>query len=177
MFRISWWALWRRIRRLLRKKAIYGLPETRKYNAGTDISKKGGLDYGKESNSITNQKALLSKYAAEHGFCNTMFFVDDGFSGTNFQRPGFLEMMKYVEDYSVSTLIVKDLSRLGWEYSYTGRLQDFIFPAYDVRFIAVNDDVDSAKGENDFAVGLCIAAKAADLKNPDGRQGADRHRL
>lgn len=86
-------------------------------------------------------------------------------------------MMKYVEDYSVSTLIVKDLSRLGWEYSYTGRLQDFIFPAYDVRFIAVNDDVDSAKGENDFAVGLCIAAKAAGLKNPDGRQGADRHRL
>ena len=105
-----------------------------------------------ESNSITNQKALLSKYAAEHGFRNTMFFVDDGFSGTNFQRPGFLEMMKYVEDYSVSTLIVKDLSRLGREYSYMGRLQDFIFPAYDVRFIAINDDVDSAKGENDFAV-------------------------
>ena len=105
-----------------------------------------------ESNSITNQKALLSKYAAEHGFCNTMFFVDDGFSGTNFQRPGFLEMMKYVEDYSVSTLIVKDLSRLGREYSYMGRLQDFIFPAYDVRFIAINDDVDSSKGENDFAV-------------------------
>ena len=94
----------------------------------------------------------MSKYAAEHGFRNTMFFVDDGFSGTNFQRPGFLEMMKYVEDYSVSTLIVKDLSRLGREYSYMGRLQDFIFPAYDVRFIAINDDVDSAKGENDFAV-------------------------
>lgn len=105
-----------------------------------------------ESNSITNQKALLSKYAAEHGFRNTMFFVDDGFSGTNFQRPGFLEMMKYIEDYSVSTLIVKDLSRLGREYSYMGRLQDFIFPAYDVRFIAINDDVDSAKGENDFSV-------------------------
>lgn len=105
-----------------------------------------------ESNSIINQKALLSKYAAEHGFRNTMFFVDDGFSGTNFQRPGFLEMMKYVEDYSVSTLIVKDLSRLGREYSYMGRLQDFIFPAYDVHFIAINDDVDSAKGENDFAV-------------------------
>ena len=105
-----------------------------------------------ESNSITNQKALLSKYAAEHGFRNPMFFVDDGFSGTNFQRSGFQEMMKYVEDYSVSTLIVKDLSRLGREYSYMGRLQDFIFPAYDVRFIAINDDVDSAKGENDFAV-------------------------
>lgn len=105
-----------------------------------------------ESNSITNQKSLLSKYATEHGFRNPMFFVDDGFSGTNFQRPGFQEMMKYVEDYSVSTLIVKDLSRLGREYSYMGRLQDFIFPAYDVRFIAINDDVDSAKGENDFAV-------------------------
>jgi len=105
-----------------------------------------------ESNSITNQKTLLSKYATEHGFRNTMFFVDDGFSGTNFQRPDFLEMIKYVEDYSVSTLIVKDLSRLDREYSYMGRFQDFIFPAYDVRFIAINDDVDSAKGENDFAV-------------------------
>lgn len=105
-----------------------------------------------ESNSITNQKALLSKYTAEQGFRNVMFFVDDGYSGTNFNRPGFQEMMKYVEDYAVSTLIVKDLSRLGREYSYMGRLQDFIFPAYDVRFIAVNDDVDSARGENDFAV-------------------------
>ena len=105
-----------------------------------------------ESNSITNQKALLSKYAAEHGFRNIQFFVDDGYSGTSFQRPGFQEMMRYVEDYSVSAVIVKDLSRLGREYSYMGRLQDFIFPAYDVRFIAINDDVDSAKGENDFAV-------------------------
>ena len=105
-----------------------------------------------ESNSITNQKTLLSKYAAEHGLRNIQFFVDDGYSGTSFQRPGFQEMMKYVENYSVSTLIVKDLSRLGREYSYMGRLQDFIFPAYDVRFIAINDDVDSAKGENDFAV-------------------------
>ena len=57
-----------------------------------------------------------------------------------------------MKDYSVSAVIVKDLSRLGREYSYMGRLQDFIFPAYDVRFIAINDDVDSAKGENDFAV-------------------------
>ena len=110
-----------------------------------------------ESNSITNQKVLLSKYAADHGFRNTRFFVDDGFSGTSFQRPGFQEMMRYVEDYSVSAVIVKDLSRLGREYSYMGRLQDFIFPAYDVRFIAINDDVDSAKGENEFCgVQKCI---------------------
>lgn len=105
-----------------------------------------------ESNSITNQKTLLSKYAAEHGFRNIQFFIDDGYSGTSFQRPGFQEMMRYVKDYSVSAVIVKDLSRLGREYSYMGRLQDFIFPAYDVRFIAINDDVDSAKGGNDFAV-------------------------
>ena len=122
------------------------------YDGGNCILRFRLRSTGMESNSITNQKALLSKYAAEHGFRNPMFFVDDGFSGTNFQRPGFQEMMKSVEDYSISTLIVKDLSRLGREYSYMGRPQDFIFPASDVRFIAINDDVDSAKGENDFAV-------------------------
>ena len=63
-----------------------------------------------------------------------------------------MEMMKYVENYFVSALIVKGLFKLGRKYSYMGHQQDFIFPAYDVRFIAVNDDVDSAKGENDFAV-------------------------
>ena len=105
-----------------------------------------------ESNSITNQKTLLSQYAAGHGFKNTVFFVDDGYSGTNFNRPGFQELMKQVEDYGVSTLIVKDPSRLGREYSTMSRLQDFIFPAYDVRFIAINNDVDCAKGENNFAV-------------------------
>ena len=105
-----------------------------------------------ESNSITNQKALLSKFAADNNLKNTVFFVDDGYSGTNWERPGFQAMMREVEDYNVSALVVKDLSRLGREYSYMGRLQDFIFPAYDVRFIAVNDDVDSSKGDNDFAV-------------------------
>lgn len=105
-----------------------------------------------ESNSITNQKALLAKYAADHNLKNTVFFVDDGYSGTTWNRPGFEDMMREVEDYNVSTLIVKDLSRLGREYSHMGKLQDFIFPAYDVRFIAINDDVDSSKGENDFAV-------------------------
>jgi DNA invertase Pin-like site-specific DNA recombinase len=105
-----------------------------------------------ESNSITNQKALLSKFAADNNLKNTVFFVDDGYSGTNWNRPGFEAMMREVEDYNVSALVVKDLSRLGREYSHMGKLQDFIFPAYDVRFIAINDDVDSAKGDNDFAV-------------------------
>ena len=131
-----------------------------------------------ESNSITNQKALLSKYAADHGFRNTRFFVDDGFSGASFQRPGFQEMMRYVEDYSVSAVIVKDLSRLGREYSYMGRLQDFIFPAYDVRFIAINDDVDSGKGgAAHFQPLHCGERPYADRKNLHSRQGADRHRL
>lgn len=105
-----------------------------------------------ESNSITNQKALLSKFAADNGMKNIVFFVDDGWSGTSWERPAFQEMMREVEDYNVSAVVVKDLSRLGREYSYMGRLQEFIFPAYDVRFVAINDDVDSAKGENDFAV-------------------------
>ena len=96
-----------------------------------------------ESNSITNQKALLSKYAAEHGFRNPMFFVDDGFSGTNFQRPGFQEMMKYVEDYSVSTLIVKDLSRLSRNYTDAGNLIENLFVRLNVRFISLAEGVDS----------------------------------
>lgn len=83
-----------------------------------------------ESNSITNQKALLSKFAADNNLKNTVFFIDDGFTGTSWERPGFQEMMREVEDYNVSALVVKDLSRLGREYSYMGRLQEFIFPAY-----------------------------------------------
>ena len=105
-----------------------------------------------ESNSISNQKRILEQYARDHRFPNPVFFVDDGYSGTSFQRPGFQKMLDEIEAGHVAVCIVKDLSRLGREYSYMGRLQDFIFPAYDVRFIAINDDVDSAKGENDFAV-------------------------
>ena len=89
-------------------------------------------------------------------------------------------MMKYVEDYSVSTLIVKDLSRLGREYSYMGVCRISFFRAYDVRFIAINDDVDSAKGENDFAVFKNVFndyyAKDTSKKNPDGCQNAGRSR-
>ena len=115
-----------------------------------------------ESNSITNQKALLSKYAAAHGFRNTMFFVDDGFSGTNFQRPGFLEMMKYVEDYSVSTLIVKDLSRLGRNAIDSGYYLEKYFPLHHVRFISVNDQYDSECADNS---GSQIALPLKNLMN------------
>lgn len=105
-----------------------------------------------ESNSITNQKTLLSRYAAERGFKNTVFFVDDGYSGTNWNRPGFLAMKQEFYNDNVAVVIVKDLSRLGRDYAYVGQLQDIFFPGYDVRFIAINDDVDSAKGDNDYSV-------------------------
>ena len=104
-----------------------------------------------ESLSIENQRLMLQRYAEEHRFPNIQFYVDDGFSGADFNRPSFKRMMNDVECGKVGIVIVKDQSRLGREYSYMGRLQDFIFPAYDVRFIAINDDVDSENGVSDFS--------------------------
>lgn len=96
-----------------------------------------------ESNSIVNQKALLSDYARKHQFKNLQFFVDDGYSGTSFDRPSFREMERQIENGEVSTVIVKDMSRLGRNYLQVGMYTDIIFPENEVRFIAVNDNVDS----------------------------------
>ena len=104
-----------------------------------------------DSNSIVNQKYMLEKYAQENGFCNTKFLYDDGFSGTNFNRPSWNEVMALVENEQVETLIVKDLSRLGREYLEVGRLTELVFPSCGVRFIAINDGVDSLyESSNDF---------------------------
>lgn len=103
-----------------------------------------------ESNSITNQKAILQKYADDNGFRNTVFYVDDGVSGTTFERDGFKAMMADIEDGKVATVITKDLSRLGRDYLKTGELIEVVFPDYDVRYIAVNDNVDTAKSENEL---------------------------
>ena len=103
-----------------------------------------------ESNSITNQKAMLSKFAQENGFRNTQFYVDDGYSGTNFDRPDFQRMVKDMENGKIGTIITKDLSRLGRDYLKTGEYIEIIFPDYDVRYIAVNDNVDTLKSENEF---------------------------
>ena len=103
-----------------------------------------------ESNSITNQKAILQKFADDNGFRNTVFYVDDGVSGTTFERDGFKEMMNAVENGKVGTVITKDLSRLGRDYLKTGELIEMIFPDYDVRYIAINDNVDTFKNENEF---------------------------
>lgn len=103
-----------------------------------------------ESGSIQNQKLILQKYADEHHFFNTRFFVDDGFSGVSFEREGLQEMLREVEAGNVSTVITKDLSRLGRNYLKTGELIEIIFPEYDVRYIAINDGVDTARDDNEF---------------------------
>ena len=97
-----------------------------------------------ESNSIVNQKALLNEYARKNRFKNLKFFVDDGYSGTTFDRPAFREMEKMIENGEIGTVIVKDMSRLGRNYLQVGMYTDIVFPENDVRFIAINDNVDSA---------------------------------
>ncbi|MCD7947863.1 MAG: recombinase family protein [Oscillospiraceae bacterium] len=104
-----------------------------------------------DSNSIQNQKKLLAKYATEYGLSNTKFFVDDGFTGTNFNRPDFQNMVTAVEAGYIEAILVKDMSRLGRDYLQVGYYTDNFFPQHEVRFIAVNDGVDSAQGENEFA--------------------------
>ena len=96
-----------------------------------------------ESNSIVNQKVLLNEYARKHRFKNLQFFVDDGYSGTNFDRPDFRRMEHMIENKEIGTVIVKDMSRLGRNYLQVGMYTDIVFPENDVRFIAVNDNVDS----------------------------------
>jgi DNA invertase Pin-like site-specific DNA recombinase len=110
-----------------------------------------------ESNSITNQKSILQKYADDNGFRNTRFFVDDGYSGTNFNRPGFQEMMECVKAGEVATVIVKDMSRLGRDYIGVGTYTEIVFPNAGIRFIAINNGVDSAnEQDSDFAPFLNI---------------------
>ena len=104
-----------------------------------------------ESNSISNQKRILEAYAKQNGFTNLKWYTDDGFSGANFQRPGFQSMLADIEAGLVGTVIVKDMSRLGRNYLQVGMYTEMIFPQKNVRFIAINDGVDSAQGENDFA--------------------------
>ena len=104
-----------------------------------------------DSISIQNQKKLLQKYAKENGFTNTKFYVDDGYTGTNFNRPGFQKLLEDCDMGYVKTIIVKDMSRLGREYLQVGYYTDNYFPDRDIRFIAINDSVDSADGENELA--------------------------
>lgn len=110
-----------------------------------------------DSNSIVNQKAILSKYAKENHFPNPQFFVDDGYSGANFDRPSWSELVALIEDEKVGVLIVKDMSRLGCDYLRVGLYTDVLFPEKGVRFIAISNGIDSAQQqENDFTPFLNI---------------------
>ena len=103
-----------------------------------------------ESNSITNQKSILEKYAKENGFKNTRFFVDDGYSGTNFARPAFSQIMELAEQGMIETLIVKDHSRLGRNRLVVGQLLEEEFDRLGVRYITILDNIDTAQGLSDF---------------------------
>ena len=112
------------------------------------LSKDDGTN--NESMSIGTQKTMLKEYAKRNGFLNCQFYVDDGYSGTNYDRPAFQQLIEDIRNGEISTLITKDLSRLGRNYLETGTYIEVFFPNHNVRYIAVNDGVDSAKGDNDF---------------------------
>lgn len=103
-----------------------------------------------DSNSIANQIKILEKYAKEHNITNYKIYKDDGYSGTNFNRPGFQEMLLDIENGNVSMVVVKDMSRFGRNYLEVGMYTEIRFPEFDVRFVAVNDGVDSERDDNDF---------------------------
>lgn len=112
------------------------------------LSQEDALDG--ESNSIANQKKILLKYATDNGFPNPTFFIDDGVSGVTFDRPGWNEMIRLAEAGKVKTVIVKDMSRMGRDYLKVGYYTESFFAERDIRYIAINDGVDSDKGDNDF---------------------------
>lgn len=132
------------------------IKNNRKYNYGGDVTalycrlSKDDEQIG-DSNSIVHQKEILAKYAKEHGFINCEFYVDDGFSGTNFNRPDVQRMMADAEEGKISTVLVKDMSRFGRDYIMVGYYTEIYFSNLDIRFIAINDNVDSnIQTENDL---------------------------
>lgn len=129
-------------------------PKTKKEPIGTTalycrLSRDDGMDG--DSNSVANQKRLLSQKAKEMSLSNTKYYVDDGYTGTNFNRPGFQQMLSDIEMGFVSAVMVKDLSRLGRDYVSVGNYTDSYFPDHGIRFIAVNDSIDSEEGESEIA--------------------------
>ena len=110
------------------------------------LSQEDALDG--DSNSIVNQKKILLQYAEDNGFPNPTFFIDDGVSGVTFDRPGWNEMIGLAEAGKVKTVIVKDMSRMGRDYLKVGYYTESFFAERDIRYIAINDGVDSDKGDN-----------------------------
>lgn len=104
-----------------------------------------------DSYSIVNQKKLLTKIAKEKGYTNLLIFCDDGISGVTMERPGYKAMIEAIENNKISAVFVKDLSRLGRNYIEVGRLTEDFFPEYDIRLVAVSDNIDTQEGENELA--------------------------
>ena len=110
------------------------------------LSRDDGLD--SESSSISSQKELLQDFCAKHNFFVYKTYVDDGYTGTNFDRPSFQELIKDIKDKKVNIVITKDLSRLGRNYVLTGYYTDYFFPENNVRYIALNDNIDTKVEDN-----------------------------
>ena len=134
-----------------RKEDILKLSDNHKFGTAAlycRLSRDDNMDT--ESNSIQTQTPLLQKVAREKGYTDTLFFVDDGITGTTMKRPGFQKMLTAIEAGYISAVLVKDLSRLGRNYIEVGKLTEDFFPQYDVRLVAVSDGVDSDEGDNEF---------------------------
>ena len=110
-----------------------------------DMREEKGKKGSDESNSISNQRTILAQYARDHGYLHPQFFVDDGISGTTFDRPGFKKMQEMVEAGEIGTIIVKDLSRFGREQVEMGRLLQFVYPSLGVTFIAIQENVNTTE--------------------------------
>ena len=127
------------------------MKEQRSYNVGVYCRlSRDDADSG-DSSSIRTQKEIIAKYVSDNGWKVYDFYVDDGFTGTNYDRPGFHRMIEDIEAGNVNMVAVKDLSRLGRNYILTGQYTDIYFPDRGVRFVALNDGIDSLNGNNDFA--------------------------
>ena len=129
------------------------MKQSSKYQTGTAalycrLSRDDNMD--NESNSIQNQKKILQKAAKDKGYTDTIFFVDDGITGTTMKRKDFQRMIQAIEAGYISAVFVKDLSRLGRNYIEVGKLTEEFFPQHDIRLVAVADGVDSDEGEDDF---------------------------
>lgn len=129
------------------------MKQSSKYQTGTAalycrLSRDDNMD--NESNSIQNQKKILQKAAKDKGYTDTIFFVDDGITGTTMKRKDFQRMIQAIEAGYISAVFVKDLSRLGRNYIEVGKLTEEFFPQHDIRLVAVADGVDSDEGEDNF---------------------------
>ena len=121
------------------------------YNVGIYCRLSKDDDGGGDSSSITTQKSMLEKYVRDNGWAVYDSYIDDGYSGTNFNRPSFQNMIDDIENGKINMVVVKDLSRLGRNYIQTGQYTDIFFPDRGVRFVALNDGIDSINSDNDIA--------------------------